>query len=318
MKQKVIEYRQLFLWNNSVLKNLTSVHMVSLSLPLSAPSHCHWRGLFPVKSDQMGFSNHLEPRSHRAPSRAQGHEGTTQPGSPHHASLLPSVLDFALPCNFFIQKYIYVPKKIKPLKVIGPKGLHQVAVKATHVYSLCLSLQLFTGTSGCIYSPCPATRTGTAGLATSQFDLQFHLGRLFSLVCRCGVLKMTLCWEICSGFNFLRANGWSGISLDFGVTGPELCALEFCTNIRDPQSSKVFHSLPAPYPLHKLISKHWGAPKDFRGEHLCVGSLVSSHLHLPKGPHTYTSFQAPQKTTASLSSSVGNLWCLFSVNTTNL
>lgn len=111
----------------------------------------------------------------------------------------------------FLFTNIFMFLKNKTFKVIGPKGLHQVAVKATHVYSLCLFLQLFTGTSGCIYSPCPATRTGTGGLATSQFDLQFHLGRLFSVVCRCGVLKMTLCWEICSGFNFLRANGWSGI-----------------------------------------------------------------------------------------------------------
>lgn len=172
-------------------------------------SASHWWGLFQVRPDQIRVLYHLEPRSHRDPSRAQGHEGRTQPGSPHHVSLLSSISDFVLLCRFSFGNIFMLLKT--PFKVIGLKRLHQVAVMATHVYSLCPSLQLFTGTSGCIYGPCPTTRTDTEGLATSQFDLQFHLGRLFSIVYRRGVLKMTLCWEICSGFNFLRANGWSGI-----------------------------------------------------------------------------------------------------------
>lgn len=185
--------------------------MVPLSLSLSAPSHCHWRALFQVKSGQTGVLYHPEPRSHRASSRAQGHEGRTQPGSPHHVSLLSSISDVGLPCRFLFRNIFMLLKKKrkettkKPFKVIGPKRLHQVAVKATHVYSLCPSFQLFSGTWECIYG------LFTGGLATSQFDLQFHLGRLLSVVCRCGILKMTLCWEICSGFNFLRANRWSGI-----------------------------------------------------------------------------------------------------------
>lgn len=158
----------------------------------------------------MGFSNHREPRSHRAPQEHKGMRGEPSPGV--HTILLCCHLFQTLCFRVdFLFRNIFMFLKNKTFKIIVPKGLHQVAVKATHVYSLCLSLQLFTATSGCIYSPCPATRTGTGGLATTQFDLQFHLGRLFSVVCRCGVLKMTLCWEICSGFNFLRANGWSGI-----------------------------------------------------------------------------------------------------------
>lgn len=73
-----------------------------------------------------------------------------------------------------------------------------------------------------------------------------------------------------------------------------------------------------PTPPHQLKSfyntgvRPRSRPQDLRQGHLCVGSLVSSHLYLPKGPPIYN-FKAPQKITASLSSSVSNLQCFFSV-----